>query len=49
MNSRFNEDQIVFQCFMICLRFKVNDSQLNSIVNSLPLRPRTISFEEIKS
>ena len=34
---------------MICLRFKVNDSRLNSRVNSLPLRPRTISFEGIKS
>ena len=34
---------------MICLRFQVNDARLNSRVNSLPLRPRTISFEGIKS
>ena len=34
---------------MICLRFQVNGARLNSRVNSLPLRPRTISFEGIKS
>ena len=34
---------------MICLRFQVNGARLNSRVNSLPLRPRTVSFEGIKS
>ena len=34
---------------MICLRFQVNGARLNSRINSLPLKPRTISFEGIKS
>ena len=33
---------------MICLRFQLNGARLNSRVNSLPLRPRTTSFEGIK-